>query len=115
MDDKDQEGRAGLKPGEKENLLSLVGYQQGSVVSRAIINKGTGTVTLFAFDEGERLSEHTSPYDALMYVLEGAALVTIDGKETEVREGEIVILPAGRPHSLSATTKLKMLLTMIRQ
>ena len=107
--------RSGLAPGKKEGLLSLVNYQSGSVVSRAIVNQASGTVTLFAFDEGESLSEHTSPYDALLCVLEGCALVTIEGIQSEMREGEAIILPAGKPHALRATERFKMLLTMIRQ
>lgn len=108
-------GRAGLAAGKKEKLGSLVTYQAGSVVSRTIINGKTGTVTLFAFDEGDGLSEHSSPYDALLYVIEGEALVTVAGNANEMEAGDAVILPAGKPHAVRATTKFKMLLTMIRQ
>jgi quercetin dioxygenase-like cupin family protein len=107
--------RKGLVPGQKENLLSLVKYQPGSVVSRAIVSLEAGTVTLFAFDEGEGLSEHTSPYDALLHVLEGQALVTVEGEENEVGESEAIVLPAGKPHAVRAVKKFKMLLTMVRQ
>jgi len=104
-----------LAPGRKENLASLLNYQQGSVVSRTIINKRAGSVTLFAFDEDESLSEHTAPYDALLHVLEGQAEVTVEGKESVVGASEAIVLPAGKPHSVRAQTRLKMLLTMIRE
>ena len=107
--------RGGLTPGRKESLTSLVNYQQGSVVSRTIINQRAGTVTLFAFDEGESLSEHTAPFDALLHVVEGKAQVTVGGKESVVRASEAIVLPAGRPHSVRATSRFKMLLTMVRE
>lgn len=95
-------------------LIDLVEYQEGSVVSRAIIDKKMGTVTLFAFDEGQGLSEHTTPYDALVNVLDGEAEIIISGKTFRLKEGEMVIMPANEPHSLNALTKFKMILTMIR-
>jgi len=104
----------GLEPGRKQSLASLVEYQTGSVVSRTIINRNSGSVTLFAFDEGEGLSEHTSPYDALVHILEGEALITVAGVGEDVREGEAMILPAGEPHALRAKKRFKMVLTMIR-
>ena len=104
-----------LAPGRKENFASLVNYQQGSVVSRTIINKRAGSVTLFAFDEGESLSEHTAPYDALLHVLEGQAKVTVEGKESVVDASEAIVLPAGKPHSVKAQTRFKMILTIIRE
>ena len=107
--------RKGLAPGQRVSLASLVDYQQGSVVSRTIINKKSGTVTLFAFDEGEGLSEHTAPYDALLHVLEGHALVTVEGIESAVDASEAIVLPAGKPHSVKAKTRFKMLLTMTRE
>ena len=107
--------RAGLTPGQKQNLASLVSYQAGSVVSRTIIDRKTGTVTLFAFDEGDGLSEHTSPYDALLLILEGEALVTVAGLASKMAEGEAIVLPAEKPHAVRATKQFKMLLTMIRQ
>jgi quercetin dioxygenase-like cupin family protein len=107
--------RGGLAPGRKERLASLVNYQQGSVVSRTIINRRTGTVTLFAFDKGESLSEHTTPFDALLHVLEGQAQVTVEGKESVVNVSEAIVLPAGKPHSVRAMVRFKMLLTMIRE
>ena len=95
-------------------LVELIDYQQDSVVSRTLIDKKVGTVTLFAFDKGQGLSEHTAPYDALVEVLEGDAEVTISGKTFLVKQGEITIMPANEPHALAAVTKFKMLLTMIR-
>jgi quercetin dioxygenase-like cupin family protein len=106
---------------EKENIVAqaqrlaaLVGYQGGAVVSKTIIDKKTGTVTLFAFDESQGLSEHVAPFDALVYVLEGEVRVTISGKSRDVSQGEAIIMPANEPHALAAKTRFKMLLTMIR-
>jgi quercetin dioxygenase-like cupin family protein len=96
------------------NLEGLIEYQEGSVVSRTIIDKKTGTVTLFAFDENQGLSEHTAPYDAMVYVLEGEVEVTISGKPIRLKMGEMTIMPANHPHALTAKTKFKMLLTMIK-
>jgi quercetin dioxygenase-like cupin family protein len=96
------------------NLNSLIDYQKGSVVSRTILDKKTGTVTIFAFDQGEGLSEHTTPYDALVYILDGEAEVTISSKPIRLKKGELTIMPANEPHALSAVTKFKMLLVMIR-
>lgn len=95
-------------------LADLADYQQGSVVSRTIVDKKTGTVTFFAFDEGQGLSEHTAPFDALVYLLDGEAEIVISGKPLRVREGEMVIMPAYEPHALRAVKRFKMLLTMIR-
>jgi len=97
-----------------ERLIDLVNYQEKSVVSRTLIDKKTGTVTLFAFDEGQGLSEHTAPFDALVYLLDGEAEITISGKSRHVKEGEIIIMPANEPHALKAVEKFKMMLTMIR-
>ena len=94
--------------------LSLVTYQDGSVVSRILLKRGGGTVTLFAFDEGQSLSEHTAPFDAVAHVLEGEALITIAGVPLTVPAGEIVLMPANQPHAVAARTRFKMLLTMIR-
>lgn len=105
---------------EKENfaqavrLANLVDYQQGSVVSRTIIDKKAGTVTLFAFDEEEGLSEHTAPFDALVYLVDGEAEVTISGKPVLLKEGEMVVMPAKKPHALRAVKRFKMVLVMIR-
>ncbi|MCJ7559663.1 cupin domain-containing protein [Candidatus Bathyarchaeota archaeon] len=96
------------------NLTDLIDYQEGSVVSRTIIDKKAGTVTLFAFDESQGLSEHTAPYDALVYLLDGEADVVISGKPVRLKKGEITIMPANEPHALTAVTRFKMLLTMIR-
>jgi quercetin dioxygenase-like cupin family protein len=99
---------------EAIRLIDLVDYQEGSIVSRTIIKKKTGTVTLFAFDEGQGLSEHTTPFDALVYILDGEAEITISGKTLRLGEGEIVIMPANQPHALKAVKKFKMILTMIK-
>ncbi|MCP8306121.1 MAG: cupin domain-containing protein [archaeon] len=95
-------------------LVDLVDYQEGAVVSRTIIDKKTGTVTLFAFDEGQGLSEHTAPFDALVYLLDGEAEIVISGKNLRLKEGEMAIMPANQPHALKAVRKFKMILTMIR-
>jgi len=95
-------------------LADLIDYQVGSVVSRTVIDKTAGTVTLFAFDEGEGLSEHTAPYDALVYVFDGEAEVVIAGKPLLVKQGEMTIMPANEPHALKAVKKFKMLLVMVR-
>lgn len=96
------------------NLADLIDYQAGSVVSRTIIDKKAGTVTLFAFDESQGLSEHTAPYDAMVYVLDGEAEVVISGKPIRLKKGEFVMMPANEPHALSSVTKFKMLLIMIK-
>jgi len=96
------------------SLIDLIDYQEGSVVSRTIIDRKTGTVTLFAFDEGQGLSEHTAPYDALVYLLDGEATVVISGKPIRLKKGEMTIMPATEPHALKAVTRFKMILTMIR-
>jgi quercetin dioxygenase-like cupin family protein len=96
------------------NLTDLINYQAGSVVSRTIIDKEAGTVTLFAFDKSQGLSEHTAPYDALVYILDGKAEVTISGKPLRLKQGEFTIMPANEPHALSAVTRFKMLLIMVR-
>lgn len=95
-------------------LADQVAYQDGSVVSKTLIKKQTGTVTLFAFDQGQELSEHTAPFDAMVYVLDGAAEVSIAGDRFRVATGEMVIMPARVPHALSAAERFKMMLTMIR-
>lgn len=93
---------------------ALVDYQKGSVVSRTVVERKTGTVTLFAFEKGEGLSEHTAPFDALVHVLDGEARISICGKPLRVGAGEMVIMPAGKPHALRAVRKFKMALVMIR-
>lgn len=96
------------------DIAGLVEYQTGSVVSRAVIQKKTGTVTLFAFDEGQGLSEHTAPFDALVCLLDGQAEISISGKPRVLKKGEMIIMPAGEPHSLKAMGAFKMMLVMIR-
>src|SRR3972149_7253458 len=88
-------------------LADMITYREGAVVSRTIIDKKAGTVTLFAFDEGQGLSEHTAPYDAMVYVLEGTAQVSISGKPIKVKQGEMTIMPANQPQALSAVTRFK--------
>ncbi len=95
-------------------LSDLVQYQDGSIVSRTLIDKKTGTVTLFAFDKGQRLSEHTAPFDALVYVLDGECEIKISGQSHHLKMGEFIIMPADEPHSVSAVEKFKMLLVMIK-
>jgi quercetin dioxygenase-like cupin family protein len=96
------------------NLKEMIEYQQDSVVSKTIIDKKAGTVTLFAFDEKQGLSEHMAPYDALVQIADGEADVTISGKTYRLKEGEMIVMPANHPHALKAVTRFKMLLTMIR-
>jgi quercetin dioxygenase-like cupin family protein len=95
-------------------LAELIAYADDSVVSKTIIDKPVGTLTLFAFDEGQGLSEHTAPYDAVVQILDGRALLTIGGKQTAVSAGELIVMPANVPHSVAAEEKFKMLLTMVR-
>ncbi len=95
-------------------LADLADYQEGSVVSRTLVKQEKGTVTLFAFDQGQGLSEHTAPFDALVQVLEGEAEVTIAGQPHRLQAGELIIMPADKPHALKAPRRFKMLLTMIR-
>jgi quercetin dioxygenase-like cupin family protein len=103
-----------LAPAQAVKALTLVEYQEGSVVSREILKKSTGRVSLFAFDADEGLSEHTSPFDALVQVLEGEVEITISGKPHRVAAGELILMPANQPHGLRAITRFKMILTMIR-
>jgi quercetin dioxygenase-like cupin family protein len=104
----------GIAPAEAAEVAALINYQEGSVVSREIIKKPTGTVTVFAFDEGEGLSEHTAPFDALVQVLEGEVEIVISGTPHRLHAGQIILMPVGQPHSLKALQRFKMLLTMIR-
>ncbi len=94
--------------------VDFVSYQPGCVVSRELIKKPTGTVSAFAFDQDQGLAEHTSPFDALVHILEGEAEITIQGKPRRVQAGEMVLMPANQPHALKAVRPFKMLLTMIR-
>ena len=100
--------------GQAAKLIDLIDYQAGSVVSRTIIDRTTGTLTLFAFDEGQGLSEHTAPFDALVYLVDGEAEVKISGNPLRVKKGEMVIMPANQPHALRATQRFKMMLVMIK-
>ena len=100
--------------GQAVKLIDLVSYHEGSIVSRTIIDKTTGTLTLFAFGEGQGLSEHTAPFDALVYLLDGEAEVTISGKALYLKEGDMVIMPANEPHALRAIKRFKMMLVMIK-
>lgn len=99
---------------EPKVAAELVGYQDGSIVSREIIKKPSGTVTLFAFDHGQGLSEHTAPFDALVHVLEGETEITISGTPHRLLGGQMILMPANQPHALRAITRFKMILTMIR-
>jgi quercetin dioxygenase-like cupin family protein len=96
------------------HTTDLVGYQEGAVVSRTLVNQRTGTVTLFAFDAGQELSEHTAPYDALVQVLDGETEITIAGQPYHLQVGDSIIMPANDPHAVKALTRFKMLLTMVR-
>ncbi len=111
-------------PGKKtaENLMSkaipmagMVDVQPGAVVSRTVISKKAGTVTLFAFDKGQGLSTHSAPYDAMVWILEGAVKITIDGKPLRAKAGDMVIMPANLPHALQATQPFKMALVMVKE
>jgi quercetin dioxygenase-like cupin family protein len=97
------------------DLAGLVNYQDGSIVSREVVSQPTGTVTAFAFDEGEQLSEHTAPFDAMAIDLDGEADITIGGKINRLKPGEMIIMPAAVPHALRAVTRFKMLLVMIKK
>ncbi len=103
---------------ESENVArrldDLVAYQEASVVSKTLIKREKGTVTLFAFDKGQGLSEHTAPFDAMVCVLDGVAEITISGNPVTVKEGEMLVMPADEPHGLKAVERFKMMLTMIR-
>lgn len=100
--------------GKPMDLAGLVDYAAGSVVSKTLLNKKTGTLTLFAFDAGQGLSEHTSPYDATVYIVDGEAKLIIGGEEVRAKSGQIVIMPANIPHDVQAESRFKMLLIMIR-
>ncbi|MBN1161834.1 MAG: cupin domain-containing protein [Dehalococcoidales bacterium] len=95
-------------------MSGLVEYQPGAVVSRTLIDKSAGTVTLFAFDNGQGLSEHTTPFDALVYILDGEAEITISGQPLRVKKEEMLIMPANQPHALKAVKRFKMMLVMIK-
>ena len=106
--------QTGLKSAEAIDILELVSYQDGAIVSKTLNNTNWGTITLFAFDQGQRLSEHTSPFNAFVQILDGNAEFTVSGRRFQANEGQIVILPANQPQALNALSKFKMLLIMIR-
>ena len=111
----DKPARSNRVPkGTVQRLADLVEYQTGAIVSRRIIKSQSGTITLFAFDIAQSLSEHTAPFDALVHVLDGSAEVTITGKASSLHEGDMIIIPAGEPHSVHAVGRFKMVLTLLR-
>jgi quercetin dioxygenase-like cupin family protein len=105
---------ADMPPAEVVHLAELVQYAEGSVVSRALVQKPVGSVTLFAFDAGQALSEHTAPFDAYVQLLDGEAELVVGGKSIDARAGDTVLMPANIPHAVNARKRFKMLLTMIR-
>ena len=112
----EKETSGGAMPAaEPVSLTDLVSYQDGSVVSRTLAKRNGGTVTLFAFDDGQSLSEHTAPFDALVQVLEGSAELVIGGKSIMTTQGQTVLMPADIPHAVNAAGRFKMLLIMVRQ
>jgi len=103
-----------LSPAEAHSAAGLLNYQEGAVVSRILLKHAGGSVTVFAFDEGQGLSEHTSPFDALVFLLEGTAEIRVSGKAIQAKAGDLVLMPANEPHGLQATKRFKMMLTMQR-
>lgn len=97
-----------------QSLISLVDYQTGAIVSRKILSRPAGTITLFAFDKDQQLSEHTAPFDALLVVLDGQAMISISGQTHRVSQGEMILMPANVPHAVDAAQKFKMMLIMVR-
>ena len=114
MNSQQSQSKSEMPVAQVVRMIDLVNYQEGSVVSRTLANRPTGTVTLFAFDEGQGLSEHTAPFDALVQILEGEAEIVAAGKPLAVKAGEAILLPAQQRHALKARARFKMLLTMIR-
>jgi quercetin dioxygenase-like cupin family protein len=114
MQPENQSKPKGLPGAQAAQAAGLVSYQDGAIVSREIVKKPTGTVTVFAFDEGQGLSEHTAPFDALVQVLEGEVEILISGQPHRLQGGELILMPAGQPHALKALARFKMMLTMIR-
>jgi len=100
--------------GKALDLRELIQYQDGSVVSKTLVDRGIGTITLFSFDEGQGLSEHTAPFDAVVQIVDGEAEITISGARHNLKAGQMIIMPANQPHALKAIERFKMLLTMIR-
>jgi quercetin dioxygenase-like cupin family protein len=103
-----------IDPSQTHSVLGLIDYQPGGVVSRTLVDSTAGTVTVFAFDQGQGLSEHTAPFDALVFLLEGAAEIVISGEPHTLGAGDMILMPANRPHALKASEKFKMMLVMIR-
>ena len=114
VSEKESQQAGGALIGKVVNLAELLEYQEGAIVSRTVIDKAKGTVTLFAFAEGQGLSEHTAPFDAMVCVVEGRAEIRIDGEAHEVKAGEMIVMPADHPHSVTAPEQFKMLLVMVR-
>jgi quercetin dioxygenase-like cupin family protein len=104
-----------MTPPEILNVKDLTQYQDDSIVSKTLVVKKSGTITLFAFAKGQELSEHTAPFDAIAHILDGNAEITISGTKFDVNEGEMIIMPANEPHALVATKRFKMMLTMIKE
>jgi quercetin dioxygenase-like cupin family protein len=105
--------KRGILMADVQTLTDLIAYQDSAVVSKTLLDKGIGTITLFAFDEGQGLSEHTAPFDAYVQVVDGEGEVTISGKKFTLQAGQMIIMPANEPHSVKAVKKFKMLLVMI--
>jgi quercetin dioxygenase-like cupin family protein len=99
---------------EAKAFIDLLEYQAGSVVSKTLIDKAAGTLTLFAFDQGQGLSEHTAPFDAVVYIFDGEAEITLSGKALRAKQGEMIVMPANKPHALRAVRRFKMMLIMIK-
>ncbi len=110
----DRSGKSKMPAGEVLDLAGLVSYAEGSIVSRTLVESKTGTITLFAFDEGQSLSEHTAPFDALVQVLDGEGEFTVGGKANSVAAGQVLLMPANVPHAVKAQARFKMLLSMLR-
>ncbi len=104
----------GAITGQALNLKDIISYQEGSVVSKTLVDRGIGTITLFSFDAGQGLSEHTAPFDAFVQIVDGEAEITISGENHTVKAGEVIIMPADQPHALRAEKRFTMLLVMIR-
>jgi quercetin dioxygenase-like cupin family protein len=109
-----QSKKQSLDSSQVSRLSDMIEYQKGSVVSRTLIDKKTGTLTLFSFDKGQGLSEHTAPFDALVFILDGEVEISISGKPFHLQSGDMIIMPANNPHALKAIERFKMMLVMIR-
>ncbi|NOZ63796.1 MAG: cupin domain-containing protein [Caldiserica bacterium] len=103
-----------IQPAKVKRLADIVDYQEGAIVSATLIEKEVGSVTVFAFDQGQGLSEHTAPFDAMVYIMDGKAEIRISGQPNLLEKGDMIIMPANEPHALKATEKFKMLLIMIK-